>query len=101
NFTIGIKQISSEIPDGFALLQNYPNPFNPVTKIKFNIPLTSNVSIRIFDIQGRVITTLVNDKLNGGTYETEWNAINTSSGVYFYRIESGNYTETKKMILVK
>jgi hypothetical protein len=100
-FPIGILQISSEIPKEFSLSQNYPNPFNPMTKIKFSVPNSSNVNITVFDVLGRHITTLVNEKLNAGTYETEWNANSMPGGVYFYRIETEDFSETKKMILVK
>jgi len=68
---------------------------------KFNITKASNVNITVFDVLGRHITTLVNEKLNAGTYETDWNANNMPGGVYFYKIESDEFTETKKMILVK
>ena len=100
-FPIGIQQISNEVPDAFSLSQNYPNPFNPMTKIKFDIHKASNVNITVFDVLGRHITTLVNEKLGAGTYETEWNANNMPGGVYFYRIEADDFSETKKMILVK
>jgi hypothetical protein len=101
SFPIGIQQISSEIPNNFSLLQNYPNPFNPMTKIKFNLSKTSNVNITVFDVLGSHITTLVNEKLGAGEYETEWNANNMPGGVYFYKLETESFTETKKMILVK
>ena len=98
---IGINQISNEVPDGFSLSQNYPNPFNPVTRIKFNIAKESSVSITVFDVLGRHISTLVNEKLAAGSYETEWSAVNMPGGVYFYKIETDDFTETKKMMLVK
>jgi hypothetical protein len=98
---IGISQISNEVPDKFSLSQNYPNPFNPMTKIKFSVTKASNVNITVFDMLGRHITTLVNEKLGAGSYETEWSAVNMPGGVYFYRIETDSYSETKKMILVK
>jgi len=98
---IGIKQISQIVPESYSLEQNYPNPFNPATKIKFNIPRTSFVKITVFDITGREVSTLVNEQLMPGTYETDWNASNYSSGVYFYRLQTENYTETKKMLLIK
>jgi hypothetical protein len=100
-FPIGIRQISSEIPNEFSLSQNYPNPFNPMTKIKFDINKTSNVNITVFDVLGRHITTLVDDRLSAGSYETQWDATNMPSGTYFYRLETDDFTETKKMILVK
>lgn len=98
---IGIQQISNEIPNNYLFSQNYPNPFNPMTKIKFSIPKSSNVNVTVFDVLGRHIATLVNEKLKAGTYETQWNAINIPGGAYFYRIEADDFTETKKIILVK
>ena len=107
---IGIKSVSTEIPVGFKLYQNYPNPFNPNTKIRFEVPapnLTLSgakgllVKLRVFDILGREIEVLVNEQLMSGTYETEWNASNYTSGVYFYILTAGKYTETKRMILLK
>ena len=101
DFPIGIQQISSEVPNAFSLSQNYPNPFNPMTKIKFSVTKASNVSVTVFDVLGRHITTLVNEKLGAGTYETEWNANNMPGGVYFYKLETEDFSETKKMILIK
>ena len=107
---IGIKPISNEIPNVFSLSQNYPNPFNPSTKIKFSIPSNvrsemSNVKLIIYDILGREIATLVNERLSPGTYEVQWSAssvaTNFASGVYFYLIQAGDFQETKKMILIK
>lgn len=100
-FPLGMRQISSEVPDVFSISQNYPNPFNPMTKIKFKISKAANVNVTVFDVLGRHISTLVNEKLGAGTYETQWNAINMPGGVYFYRIETKEFSETKKMILVK
>ncbi|MGH2575663.1 MAG: DUF1028 domain-containing protein [Ignavibacteria bacterium] len=102
----GISTISSEIPEKPFLYQNYPNPFNPITKIKFDIPLNienENVKIKlvIYDILGRETAVLVNQELKPGTYETEWDASEYQSGVYFYRLAAGEYTETRKMSLVK
>ncbi len=100
---IGIQIISTEIPQKFALYNNYPNPFNPVTKIRFDISGTSvaQTFLSVYDILGREVTTLVNEKLKPGKYEVEWPAANYSSGIYFYRITAGNFTDTRKMILVK
>ncbi|MCX6165403.1 MAG: T9SS type A sorting domain-containing protein, partial [Ignavibacteriae bacterium] len=75
--------------------------FNPITKIQFDISKSSNVVLKIFDITGKEINTLVNEKLNAGTYETQWNADNYPSEVYFYRLETTDYIVTKKMILIK
>ena len=103
---VGIKQIGNEVPVKFALYQNYPNPFNPTTKIRFDIPSkvkseTSNVKIIIYDISGRAVTTLLNKQTNAGRYEIDWDASNYSSSVYFYQLTAGDYSDTKKMILVK
>jgi len=104
NFVIGIKQISTEIPAAFSLSQNYPNPFNPKTKIKFTVPNTGKnnfVKIIIYDITGKQLTVLVDENFAPGTYEADFNGDNYSSGVYFYRMVTNNYSETRKMVLVK
>jgi hypothetical protein len=98
---IGIKNIGSEIPKEYKLYYNYPNPFNPVTKIVFDIPKQSVSELTIYDISGRVIETIVNENLQAGKYEVQWNASNYSSGVYFYRLQTSTFTDTKKMLLVK
>ena len=86
---------------GFTLLQNHPNPFNPSTTIKFSVPQSGNVSIKVFDIRGGEIATLVDDYKQSGSYEISFNASNLSSGIYFYRMVSRNFFETKKMLLLK
>ncbi len=98
---IGIQQIGSEIPVKFNLYQNYPNPFNPGSTFKFDISKNANVKLVIYDLLGREVAALVNQELKAGTYKAEWNASGFASGTYFYRITSGDYSETKKMILVK
>lgn len=99
--SIGIQSISTENPPSFSLSQNYPNPFNPVTKIRFDVPRSENVMIVVYDILGKEITTLVNQHLQPGTYETDWDASIYSSGIYYYKIVSGDFTRTKKMVLIK
>jgi photosystem II stability/assembly factor-like uncharacterized protein len=104
NFTTsltGISHAGNEIPDEHKLYNNYPNPFNPSTRIKFDLPKHSFVKLTVFDITGRETGVLVNENLNAGSYEYEFNAVNLSSGVYFYRISAGDFTNIKKMILVK
>jgi hypothetical protein len=105
NFTIGIKQTSTEVPSAYSLSQNYPNPFNPVTKIKFDIPRWRGegrwTSLKIYDITGREIQTLVNEKLQPGSYEVAFDGSAFSSGVYFYKLSTGIFSETKKMVLIK
>ncbi len=98
---IGINSISTEIPKLYSLSQNYPNPFNPLTKIRFSLPHAGNVRLTVFDALGKEIKLLVNENLQAGIYETDLDAANIPSGVYFYRIEADGYTETKKMILLK
>jgi hypothetical protein len=88
-------------PVQFQLDQNYPNPFNPSTKIKYSIPQSSNVVIKVFDILGNEIETLVNEEKSVGTYELTWYAENLPSGIYFYKLQTGSFVETKKMILMK
>jgi photosystem II stability/assembly factor-like uncharacterized protein len=103
---LGIEPISNIIADHFSLKQNYPNPFNPETKIRFDVPANvngriSNVNITIYEITGKEISILVNEQLMPGEYEVNWNGSRYPSGVYFYRIITEEFTETKKMILVK
>lgn len=99
--TIGIKNISSVVPKKYAIYQNYPNPFNPVTKINFDIPIRAFVRIKVYDITGKIVTSLVDQELGAGSYETIWDAANYSSGIYFYSIEANNYFKNMKMILLK
>jgi hypothetical protein len=96
-----IKKDKSVTPADFALRQNYPNPFNPTTSISFSISKSSFVKLKIFDALGREIATLVNEELPAGTYSRQWNASGFSSGVYFYRLQAGDYTATKKLSLLK
>lgn len=98
---LGINIISSEIPEKFSLSQNYPNPFNPTTHVRFEISDLRFVKLIIFDNIGREISTLVNEHLQPGTYEVEWDGSNYSSGVYYYKLVAGEFIETKKMILIK
>ena len=90
-----------EIPKEFVLKNNYPNPFNPVTKIQFSIAKSTNTKISVYDILGKEVKVLLNTKLEPGSYETSFDGSNFTSGVYFYRIQTEFYTNTKKMILVK
>ncbi len=98
---IGIISNNSEIPVNFALHQNYPNPFNPVTNIKFDVPKQSIIKIAVYDVIGREVEILVNSELLPGVYSADWNASNFASGVYFFRMTSGEFSDVKKMILVK
>jgi photosystem II stability/assembly factor-like uncharacterized protein len=98
---VGINNISNEIPPSFKLYQNYPNPFNPRTSIKFEIPEFTFVNVVIYDILGRIIKTEVNEYLKAGTYSLNFDAADLPSGLYFFKININNYTETKKMLLIK
>ena len=103
---IGIQNVSSEVPKSFALFQNYPNPFNPSTKIKFDVPSgvrrqTADVKLIIYNSLGQTVATLVNERLKPGTYETEWDGSNFASGIYFYTLSSNEFTQTKKLVLLK
>jgi PKD repeat protein len=99
--TIGIRQISSEIPKVSKLYSNYPNPFNPSTTIKFDLSKTQNVKIIIYDILGKEVSILADDVFKSGSYQINWNASDYSSGIYFYRMETPDYRETRRMILLK
>jgi photosystem II stability/assembly factor-like uncharacterized protein len=96
-----ISSVSNEIPDKYCLFQNYPNPFNPSTNIRYQITNNRLVLIKIYDIAGKEIATLVNEKQSPGTYEVKLEAGDLPSGVYFYKLITGDYSETKKMILFK
>jgi endo-1,4-beta-xylanase len=89
------------IPEGYALEQNYPNPFNPTTTISFSLQSKSYVSLKIFDALGREVATLISKELNAGNHSLRWDASSISSGVYFYRLQVGSYSETKKLILLR
>jgi hypothetical protein len=101
NFVVGVENDEGENPLSYSLDQNYPNPFNPSTTIRYSVPQSSNVVIKIYDILGNEIETLVNEEKVVGTYEIKWYAENISSGIYFYRLQGGEFIETKKMILIK
>jgi subtilisin-like proprotein convertase family protein len=98
---IGIQNISSEIPAQFELGQNYPNPFNPKTNFRLQIADLGFVSIKIYDITGKEVATLVNEELNAGTYNIDFDASHLASGTYFYKMTAGGFTDVKKMVVVK
>ena len=95
------SEVNVGVPSEFALSQNYPNPFNPSTKIDYDIATDGNVSVVLFDMSGREVAKLVNDFKPAGYYTVSFNASNLSSGMYFYRISASNFSQTKKMVLVK
>lgn len=97
----GINPISGEIPKEYKLGQNYPNPFNPVTSIKFAIPKQEFVTLKVYDMLGKEVVTLVNSTKSAGNYIVDFNAAEISSGTYFYRLKAGEFTEVKKMTIIK
>ena len=104
DFVMGIDE--SMVPDEFALYQNYPNPFNPATRLRYDIPENSHVNIKIYDLIGRKVKTLVNQTQDAGFKSIIWNATNdygkpVSAGIYLYQIQAGEYISTKKMVLLK
>jgi hypothetical protein len=104
NVNIQLTDIHEEgkrTPSRFELLQNYPNPFNPSTTIKFEIPNDGTITLKIFDVLGKVVETLVNEQKPAGKYEVDFDGSELTSGIYFYQLRAGNYSETKKMILIK
>jgi hypothetical protein len=90
-----------EVPTAFSLAQNYPNPFNPATEIRFAVPVAGGVELKIFDLLGREITTLVNEVKQPGIYTVTWDAAAQASGVYFYRLKAGSFVDTKKLVLLR
>jgi hypothetical protein len=98
---IGINTINENIPSKYLLNQNYPNPFNPATTIKFSVPVAGHIKLSVYDILGREIEVLANKNISAGSYSVIWDASNYTSGIYFYRLEGSDFTETKKMVLIK
>ncbi len=98
---LGISNAGSENPLEYRLEQNYPNPFNPSSFIRFQLPVVSNVLLKVYDVTGRDVRTLVNERMNAGSYEVVFDGTGYNSGVYFYQIRVGSYNETRRMILIK
>jgi Secretion system C-terminal sorting domain len=93
--------IGSNLPKSFAIQQNYPNPFNPTTNIAFDVPKASHVELSVFNVLGQKVVSLVNQAMDPGTHTVAWDASTNSSGVYYYRIVAGDFSATKKMVLLK
>ena len=100
-FTTAIRELENLLPEGFELSQNYPNPFNPSTKIRYSVTTPGLVTLRVFDILGNEVGTIINQEQTAGVYEVDFTAINMASGVYFYKLDAGNYSSTKKMMIMK
>ncbi len=101
NIPVQVNTKGVAVPTIFSLSQNYPNPFNPSTNIEYRIPNAEFVTLKVYDVLGREVTTLINEKKSPGTYDVEWNASAFPSGVYFYRLKAGSYIETKKLLLLR
>ena len=103
--TTAVDDAGISLPENFALEQNYPNPFNPVTTIRYAVPVTeyaaANVKLQVYDMLGTEVAALVNEKKSAGTYSIQFSAERLSSGVYFYRLSAGNYSSSKKMIILR
>lgn len=99
--SVGITPLGTGIPTKFALSQNYPNPFNPTTKINFDLPVASNVKLRIFNSLGQLVMTIFDGHRPAGSYQADFNGSSLASGTYYYRLDADNFTETKKMQLIK
>jgi len=97
----GIEKVNQTLPQSFSLLQNYPNPFNPTTVIQYSIPKSGNVTLKVYNMIGQEVATLVNQEQSAGNYSVNFNASKLASGVYLYRIEAGNFSATKKLMLLK
>ncbi|RKY91854.1 MAG: hypothetical protein DRQ01_07045 [Ignavibacteriae bacterium] len=92
---------NNAIPNTFELHQNYPNPFNPSTTISYSVPEIEFVTLKVYDVLGKEVATLINEEKQAGSYEVEFGAQNLSSGIYFYKLQAGSFVETRKMILLK
>ena len=101
NAPVAVESDSISIPDKFELSQNYPNPFNPSTIIRYQLPMAGHISLKVYDVLGNEVATLVNEDKPTGSYKVEFDASNLSSGIYFYKIQAENFIETKKMLLLK
>ncbi len=92
---------NNTVPTDFSLSQNYPNPFNPITMINYQLPVTSDVNLRIYNQLGQKVATLVKKRQGAGNYQVAWDSSRFSSGIYYYRIEAGEFQDVKKMILLR
>ena len=99
--TTSVREVSTGLPEALALDKNYPNPFNPSTTIRFTIQVTGFTTLKVYDVLGREVATLVSEVLALGSYNTKWDAAGFPSGVYLYRLQTGEFTETKKLLLLK
>lgn len=101
SFPTAVELVDNNVPSDFVLSQNYPNPFNPTTKISFSVPKAGMVQINVYDVLGNLVKSLVNETKNAGNYEVQFDGTGLTSGIYFYQLKSGKFSETKKLILLK
>ena len=101
NIPSAINDGKSIVPELTKLHQNYPNPFNPKTTINYELPITNEIELSIYNLLGKKVATLVSEKQPAGRYQVEWDASQLASGVYFYRLDSGKFSDIKKMVLIK
>jgi hypothetical protein len=101
SFTTSVEEVAGELPSGYTLSQNYPNPFNPTTTIEFSMPQSGFASLRVYDLLGREIATLLNEEKPAGSFRATFDASHLTSGTYYYVLKAGNFTATRKMVLVK
>jgi hypothetical protein len=97
----GVEPVAAGLPSSFALHQNYPNPFNPSTRIAFDLPVNTRVSLKVFDLLGRAVATLLDEQMQAGRHIVSWNAEGMPSGVYFTRLDAGRFSGTRKLLLMK
>jgi len=98
---IGVERERARIPTEFSLSQNHPNPFNPETTIEFTLPVRSDVNLIVYNLRGEEVTRLLNGTMPAGNHKVTWNPSNFPSGIYFYRLQAGDFVQTKKMVLLK
>jgi hypothetical protein len=96
-----VREDGGIVPSAYRLEQNYPNPFNPTTNIRYSIPNASHVSLKVYDVLGREVATLVNEEQSAGNYVADLDATNLSNGTYFYTLKAGAFTDTRKMMVLK
>jgi len=99
--TTSVREVAGQLPSSFSLAQNYPNPFNPGTVIEFALPQPSDITLVIYNLRGEEVRRLIEGQKPAGNYQVTWDASNVASGIYFYRLQSGDFVQTRKMVLLK
>lgn len=99
NITVGVEQLSNKIPEGFRLEQNYPNPVSTSTMFEFTLPKSSHVTFDVYNMLGVKVQTLIDEEMNSGTYQIRWNSIHLPNGLYFYRLQTGDLSKMRKLVV--